>query len=75
MQVTTDTVAQRSKIYFTPLLFRIASTLPPLRKRVFWLISQLWTNYRESPAVVQSGPVKAGPQAGDRALRILRGSP
>jgi len=67
LQVTTDTVAQRPKIYFTPLLFRIASMLPPLRKRVFWLISQLWTNYRESPAVVQSGPVKAGPQAGDRA--------
>ena len=65
--MTTDTVAQRPKIYFTPLLFRIALMLPPLRKRVFWLISQLWTNYRESPAVVQSGPVKAGPQAGDRA--------
>ena len=67
LQVTTDTAAQRFKILFTPLLFRIASTIPPIRKRVFWLISQLWTNYRESPAVARSGPEGKGPHAGDRA--------
>jgi 2-polyprenyl-6-methoxyphenol hydroxylase-like FAD-dependent oxidoreductase len=67
LQVTTDTAAQRFKIFFTPLLFRIASKVPPLRRRVFWLISQLWTNYRESPAVAQSGPAGKDLQAGDRA--------
>jgi len=67
LQVTTDTAARRFKILFTPLLFRIASTLSPLRRRVFWLISQLWTAYRDSPAVAQSGPVREGPRAGDRA--------
>ena len=67
LQVTTDTAAQRFKILFTPLLFRIASTLPPIRKRIFWLISQLWTNYRDSPAVAESGPIRKGPHAGDRA--------
>jgi 2-polyprenyl-6-methoxyphenol hydroxylase-like FAD-dependent oxidoreductase len=67
LQVTTDTVAQRFKILFTPLLFMFASKLPPIRKRIFWLISQLWTNYRESPAVAESGPERKGPRAGDRA--------
>jgi 2-polyprenyl-6-methoxyphenol hydroxylase-like FAD-dependent oxidoreductase len=67
LQVTTDTAAQRLKIFFTPLLFRIVSTTPPIRRRVFWLISQLWTSYRDSPAVAQSGPAGKGPQAGDRA--------
>jgi 2-polyprenyl-6-methoxyphenol hydroxylase-like FAD-dependent oxidoreductase len=65
LQVTTDTVAQRLKIFFTPLLFRILSTILPIRRRVFWLISQLWTNYRESPAV--AGSAGKGPRAGDRA--------
>src|SRR5918995_1189058 len=65
LQVTTDTATQRLKIFFTPLLFRIASTIPPIRRRVFWLISQLWTNYRESPAVAGSGG--KSPRAGDRA--------
>jgi hypothetical protein len=67
LQVTTDTAAQRLKIFFTPLLFRIVSTTPPIRRRVFWLISQLWTSYRDSPAVAQSGPAGKGPQACDRA--------
>ena len=67
LQVTTDTAAQRFKILFTPLLFRISSALPPIRERIFWLISQLWTNYRESPAVAESGPVRKRPHAGDRA--------
>jgi 2-polyprenyl-6-methoxyphenol hydroxylase-like FAD-dependent oxidoreductase len=67
LQVTTDTAAQRLKIFFTPLLFRIASMLSPVRKRAFWFVSQLWTSYRESPAVAQSGPAGDGPRAGERA--------
>jgi hypothetical protein len=67
LQVTTDSAAQRLKLVVMPLLFRIASALPPVRRRVFWLISQLWTSYRNSPAVAHSGPVRNGPRAGDRA--------
>ena len=67
LQATTDTAAQRLKIFFTPLLFRMASMLPPVRKRAFWFVSQLWTSYRGSPAVARSGPAGEGPQAGDRA--------
>jgi 2-polyprenyl-6-methoxyphenol hydroxylase-like FAD-dependent oxidoreductase len=67
LQVTTDTAAQRLKIYFAPLLFRLVSKIPPVRRRVFWLVSQLWTTYRDSPAVAQSGPTEKGPRAGDRA--------
>jgi 2-polyprenyl-6-methoxyphenol hydroxylase-like FAD-dependent oxidoreductase len=67
LQVTADTAVQRLKIFFTPLLFRIASALPPIRKRAFWFVSQLWTTYRSSPAVAQSGRVGKGPQAGERA--------
>jgi 2-polyprenyl-6-methoxyphenol hydroxylase-like FAD-dependent oxidoreductase len=65
LQVTTDTAVQRLKILITPLLFRVVSTIPPIRRRVFWLISQLWTEYRESPAV--AGTAGKGPRAGDRA--------
>jgi len=67
LQVTMDTAAQRLIIYLTPLLFRIVSRIPPVRRRVFWLVSQLWTRYRDSPAVAQSGPTEKGPRAGDRA--------
>ncbi|HEX5848908.1 MAG TPA: FAD-dependent monooxygenase [Rubrobacter sp.] len=67
LQVTTDTAAQRLKILFTPLLFRIASMLPPIRRRAFWFVSQLWTDYRDSPAVARSGPAGEGPQPGERA--------
>jgi 2-polyprenyl-6-methoxyphenol hydroxylase-like FAD-dependent oxidoreductase len=67
LQATADRSAQRLKIFFTPLLFRIASMLPPIRKRAFWFVSQLWTSYRDSPAVAQSGPAGKGPQAGERA--------
>ena len=31
------------------------------------LFSQLWTSYRNSPVVAESGSVKQGPRAGDRA--------
>jgi len=67
LQATTDTAAQRLKIFFTPLLFRTASMLPPVRKRAFWFVSQLWTSYRDSPAVARSGPAGEGAQAGERA--------
>ena len=65
LQVTTDTAVQRLKILLTPLLFRIVSKIPPIRKRVFWIISQLWTEYRDSLAV--AGSAGKDPQAGDRA--------
>ena len=67
LQVTTDGVAQRLKPVVSPLLFGIASSLPPLRRRVFWLISQLWTNYRHSPAVARAGRAGRGPRPGERA--------
>ena len=41
--------------------------MPPLRRWAFWFVSQLWTEYRDSPAVVQSGIAKKGPKAGERA--------
>lgn len=67
LQVTTDTVVQRLKIFLTPLIFGAVSMIPPIRRRAFWLISQLWTEYRESPAVARSGAPGSGPRAGDRA--------
>lgn len=67
LQVTTNPVAQRPKLFAVPLLFRLVSLTPPLRRAAFWFISQLWTSYRESPAVAQSGPAKEGPRAGERA--------
>ena len=67
LQVATNPVAQRLKLLAVPLLFRLVSLMPPLRRRAFWFISQLWTGYRDSPAVMESGPVKKGPRAGDRA--------
>lgn len=66
VQSTTNPVGQRLKIFLVPLLFRLLSLLSPLRRRAFWLLSQLWTSYRNSPAVAESGPVKKGPRAGDR---------
>ena len=60
-------VAQRLKVLAVPLLFRILSEVPTLKKWGFWFVSQLWTKYRESPAVGQSEQVAKGPRAGDRA--------
>jgi 2-polyprenyl-6-methoxyphenol hydroxylase-like FAD-dependent oxidoreductase len=67
LQVTTDTATQRLKIFLTPLIFGFVSAIPPIRRRAFWLVSQLWTEYRGSPAVAGSGSTGKGPQAGDRA--------
>ncbi len=66
LQVATTPATQRLKILAVPKLFKLISR-PPLRGRVFWLISQLWTGYRDSPAVAQFGPAKKGPKAGERA--------
>ena len=64
---TTNPLAQRLKVFVAPPLFRIVSQVPFLRRWAFWFVSQLWTEYRDSPAVAQSGPVKKGPKAGERA--------
>ncbi len=67
LQVTTNPLAKWPKLLAVPLLFRIVSAVPTLRRLAFWFVSQLWTEYRESPAVAQSGPAKNGPKAGGRA--------
>jgi 2-polyprenyl-6-methoxyphenol hydroxylase-like FAD-dependent oxidoreductase len=63
----TDPATQRLKILGLPLLFDLVSRPPALQRRIFWFLSQLWTNYRASPAVAESGPVGRLPRAGDRA--------
>jgi hypothetical protein len=60
-------LAQRLKVLAAPLLFRIVSEVPILRRWGFWFVSQLWTSYRESPAVEESEFAERGPRAGDRA--------
>lgn len=64
---TTNPLAQRLKVLAAPLLFRIVSQVPILRRWGFWFISQLWTSYKDSPVVAQPGPAKKGPKAGERA--------
>ena len=63
----TNSITQRLKVFIAPPLFWIVSQVPTLRRRAFWFISQLWTNYEESPAVEHSEPSKRGPKAGERA--------
>ena len=67
LQVTNNPVTRRLKLFAVPLLFRLVSAVPLLRRRVFWFISQLWTSYRESPVVEESRSAKKGPRAGERA--------
>lgn len=67
LQVATGPLVQRLKLLLVPSLFRLVSLTPPLRRGAFWFISQLWTRYRESPAVAEGGAAKKGPRAGDRA--------
>ena len=55
------------KMVSLPLLFSAISRIPAARDRAFWLLSQLWTNYRDTPAVSEAGPVGRLPRAGDRA--------
>ena len=67
VQTTSNPVLQLLKVYAFPLLFRLIAPLPSIQRRAFWLISQLWTSYRGSPAVAKSGSGKQEPKAGDRA--------
>lgn len=67
LQITSNPLAKGPKLFAVPLLFRLVSAVRPLSRWAFWFVSQLWTRYRESPAVTQDGPVKRGPRAGDRA--------
>ena len=67
LQVTNNSLAKGPKLFAVPLLFRLVSAVPPLRRWAFWFVSQLWTEYRDSPAVEQSDPAKKGPKAGERA--------
>ncbi|GCE21093.1 FAD-binding monooxygenase [Dictyobacter kobayashii] len=55
------------KLFVLPRLFRLISPLPIFQRRVFWLFSQLWTSYRNSPAVAEAESGKREPMAGDRA--------
>ncbi|MGH3148596.1 MAG: FAD-dependent monooxygenase, partial [Rubrobacter sp.] len=65
LQSTTNPLWRRLRLVLIPSLFRILS-LPGLNRTVFWLVSQLWTRYRESPAV--GGVVNGGKlRPGDRA--------
>ena len=67
LQVTNNPLAKGPKLFAVPLLFRLVSAVPPLRRWAFWFISQLWTSYRDSPAVAESVTAKKGPRAGERA--------
>ncbi len=67
LMAATNPVLQWLKMYLMPLFFRLVSSLPVFQRRFFWLLSQLWTTYRNSPAVAESGTHKRGPRAGDRA--------
>ena len=67
LMAATHPILQLLKMYILPTFFRLVSSIPLFQRRFFWLLSQLWTNYRNSPAVAQSGGSKQGPRAGDRA--------
>ena len=67
LQVTKEPLAKGPKLFAVPLLFKLVSAVPRLRRWAFWFVSQLWTAYRDSPAVEQSGTAKKGPEAGERA--------
>ena len=67
LQVTSNPLAKGPKLFAVPLLFKLVSAVPQLRRWAFWFVSQLWTSYKDSPAVAQSGSVKKGPKAGERA--------
>ncbi len=67
LQVTNNPLAKGPKLFVVPLLFRLVSAVPALRRWAFYFISQLWTSYRESPVVEQNETAKKGPKAGERA--------
>ncbi len=67
LQGMSQPVIQWLKIFGLPLLLHLVTGITPLRRQTFWLLSQLWTRYRSSPAVAESGTGKKRPRAGDRA--------
>lgn len=67
IQTASNPATQGIKLFAVPLLFRLVSAVSPLRKQAFWFVSQLWTQYRKSPAVSQGESVRKGPHAGERA--------
>ncbi|GCE07476.1 FAD-dependent monooxygenase [Dictyobacter aurantiacus] len=67
LMTATNPILRAIKLYVLPKAFRAVSWTPLFKRRVFWLLSQLWTSYRGSPAVAQLEASKHGPQAGDRA--------
>lgn len=66
-QDTPNPLAQTLKLVAVPPIFRVLSHSALLQSKLFWLASQLWTRYRKSPVVAESGPVGRLPRAGDRA--------
>ncbi|GLV60880.1 oxygenase [Dictyobacter sp. S3.2.2.5] len=67
LMTSTNPILRTIKLHVLPPVFRSVSWTPLFKRRVFWLISQLWTSYQDSPAVAQSSSSKHGPKAGDRA--------
>ncbi len=67
LQAASTPATQRLKLLALPSLFWLVSVVPPLRRRAFLLLSQLWTTYRKSPAVAEGAAARRGPHAGDRA--------
>lgn len=67
LMTTTRPSVRWLKMHVAPLLLNMVTSLPPVQKRAFWLLSQLWTDYRSSTAVKDAGPREKGPRAGDRA--------
>jgi 2-polyprenyl-6-methoxyphenol hydroxylase-like FAD-dependent oxidoreductase len=67
LMTATNPVLRWLKLYVIAPLFGRLLPLPPFKRSFFWLLSQLWTSYRNSPAVTNGGHVKRGPRAGDRA--------
>ncbi len=64
---TTNPFLQLIKMYVFPPLFALVSPWSLFQRNFFWLLSQLWTSYLNSPVVANVASGKKGPQAGDRA--------
>ena len=65
LQAASTPATQRLKLLALPALFWLVSVVPPLRRRAFLFLSQLWTTYRKSPA--EGEAARRGPRAGDHA--------
>jgi hypothetical protein len=89
LQSTTNPLWRRLRLLVVPTLFRVVS-LPALGRTAFKFVSQIWTRYRESPAVAGSaegsrrlprpgdrapyGRFEAGPNAGTSLFEFLKGT-